>query len=151
MSNPVDSSTIIQPSTSKMCFQNIWCDWVKIGENLFGVRKFSQSCRCHSSEHFCASFYPIWVNNPFTLVRSVWLQCWNAPFTKCINVLLHYSEWFGDISGFFFRNQIFSQSRLSLSMFWSIDLFIYHFFYTISSSEINLGCFAELSMGVDNY
>ena len=33
-----------------------WSDWVKIGENFYGVRKFPQSCRSHCSEHFCASF-----------------------------------------------------------------------------------------------
>ena len=59
LSDLFDSGTKMQLLMSIMWFWNIWSDRVKSGENFFEVRKFSQSCRSHRSEHFSASFAPI--------------------------------------------------------------------------------------------
>ena len=82
LSNSVDSSTKMQVLTRKMCIWNIWgvIGW-KLGILIFGVRKFSQSCRSHRSEHFCASFTPFWVKNPLPLVRSGWFKYQLKPLT----------------------------------------------------------------------
>ena len=75
----------LKPLTHRMCFWNIWgvIGW-KLGILIFGVRKFSQICRSHRSEHFCASFTPIYDKNPLSLVRSGWFKYQLKPLTHRI-------------------------------------------------------------------
>ena len=82
LSDLVDSSTKVLVLLSRFHFWIIWRDWVKIGENFFLGSKFSQSCRSHRSEHFYASFTPIWMKNPLPLVRSGWFKYQRACFDE---------------------------------------------------------------------